>query len=58
MAAIVVERAPHIVQPDVLEEAMVTWIGYVSPTANTLVEAVQFGGQRGYYFSVRGPSSR
>ncbi len=53
MSRIRVERTPHLLQPDVLEEAMVTWIGYVSPTDPTLMEVVEYGGQRGYYYLVR-----
>ena len=56
--AIKIVRSVHIEQPDIREEAMVVWTGYVSPDKNSLMEAVSFGGQRGYYFTVRGLSTR
>ena len=58
MNAIQVFRQIHIEQPDILEEAQVVWAGYVSPDPNVLLEAVEFGGQRGYYYTVRHLSAR
>jgi len=42
----------HIERPNILEEAVVRSIGYVSGKANVLQECVSFGGQRRYYFRV------
>jgi len=53
-----VARTMHLQQPDINEEAMVLWLGYISPTKNNLMEAIVFGAQRGYYFMVRGQSTR
>jgi hypothetical protein len=53
MAGIRVRRSLHIEQPDVLEEAQVTWAGYAAPAGPDVLEAVSYGGQRGYYFTVR-----
>ena len=58
MSKITVQRTIHIEQPDRLEEAQVTWIGYVSARENALMEAAGFGGQRWYYFTVRHLSAR
>ncbi len=53
-----VVRTPHLEQPGMLEEAVVSWVGYVSPDRNILMEAITFGGQRGYYFTIRGQNAR
>jgi hypothetical protein len=57
-AAITVVRTMHLQQPDICEEAVVLWLGYLSPAKNVLMEAIAFGAQRGYYFMVRGQSTR
>ncbi len=56
--AIKVVRTVHWEQPSMLEEAVVGWLGYVSPDRNILMETLTFGGQRGFYFTVRGQSIR
>lgn len=56
--AIKVVRTVHLAQPDVLEEAVVGWVGYVAPDKNVLMEVITFGGQRGYYFTAHGQSAR
>jgi len=53
-AKIQVKRAVHIRQPDILEEAMVMSVGYVSPDRNVLMASVGYGRQREYYFRSRG----
>lgn len=56
--AIKVVRTVHLAQPDLLEEAVVGWAGYVAPDRNVLMEAITFGGQRGYYFTAHRQSAR
>ena len=46
--AIKVVRTVHWEQPSMLEEAVVGWLGYVSPDRNILMETLTFGGQRGF----------
>ncbi|MBN1345516.1 MAG: exo-alpha-sialidase [Phycisphaerae bacterium] len=47
-------RSVHIRQPDILEEACVMSVDYVSADKNTLMESVGYGRQREYYFRSRG----
>ena len=50
MRGIKVRKSVHIEQPSILEEAFVMSVAYVSRKKNVLLETVQFGGQRDFYF--------
>ncbi len=45
-----VSKSIHIEQPDIIEEAWVRSVDYVSPTAPVLLESVCIGQQREFYF--------
>jgi hypothetical protein len=54
MKKIQINRTVHIEQPTILEEAAVGSASYISSQENILVESVMYGGQREFYFRVRG----
>jgi hypothetical protein len=49
-----VNKSIHISQPDILEEAWVRSVNYVSSTAPVLLESVSIGGQLEFYFYHHG----